>query len=310
MFVGQAGGTFIGKKDEVGGSENFAQTLALGNTSGANDVILEQVLTFLNNTFKLDLSVILTAGRTVSFQNASGTIALLADIPALQNLQSVLDTGNTSTQFGGLNFSKFDVKPNLTQIENSLVSGVSTSRILITPSSLTISHISASGNNFATASFGDRSVIVNILSGFAATSVTISSTKLEINDGINTTGFKYAGDYSSNFTARSLIDKAFSESLNAYTEQFSAIFNNTVNNTWQTITLPVAAVSKRVDIQITNTSGANRNGGVRAVGSGLARIGATNSDSFVMMVNSNASSQIQIFASVFADIDFRVVGTY
>jgi hypothetical protein len=45
----------------------------------------------------LNVPTTLTANRTYEFPNASGTIALTSDIPANQNLQSVTDEGNTTT---------------------------------------------------------------------------------------------------------------------------------------------------------------------------------------------------------------------
>lgn len=96
----------------------------------------------------------------------------------------------------------------------------------------------------------------------------------------------------------------------AYDEKFGTIFNNTSNATWQTIIVPTAPINKVIDILITNTIAALRNGGVRKVGSGLARIGVTNSDSIMFTTTTNESGEIEIFSSLFADIDFRLIGIH
>jgi hypothetical protein len=99
------------------------------------------------------------------------------------------------------------------------------------------------------------------------------------------------------------------ESQTKYTEEFGATFNSVGSGAWETINVPGAGANKLVQILVTNTSGAARQGGVREVGSALNRLGATNSDSYVGTTRTDASGDIQVYAQVNTDIDFNLYAT-
>ena len=96
--IGQGSSIIYLVPDQVGGGESLSQTLAIGNTTGANDIDLEQLINFLNNTFSLALDAnALTANHIVKLQNKSGTLALLSDITGGgESLSQTMAIGNTT----------------------------------------------------------------------------------------------------------------------------------------------------------------------------------------------------------------------
>jgi hypothetical protein len=133
--------------------------------------------------------------------------------------------------------------------------------------------------------------------------------KMLVDDTLTNKGLENNGDYEGNFTARSLVTKQFTENLKqGYTETFGVTFMNTAPITWEIVTVAGAPPDTVIEIMISNNFAGSENGGVRSVGSVLNRIGATNSDSFVLKVKTNGSNQIEIYSTNIARISFNMVG--
>lgn len=82
-YVRKSDGTYALFGNGGGGGESLQITLAIGNTTGGNDIIVSagDVIGFLSGAFQGTLNVaVLTANRAFTLPNASGTIALISDI--------------------------------------------------------------------------------------------------------------------------------------------------------------------------------------------------------------------------------------
>lgn len=96
--------------------------------------------------------------------------------------------------------------------------------------------------------------------------------------------------------------------LRQFDEAYAATVANTIAITWQTVVLTGAPANRQVQVQITFTG--LRTGGVREVGSGLARLCTGNDSCNFQTVNTDALGQIQIYSSNIANVAFRYTGTY
>jgi hypothetical protein len=85
----------------LGGGETFAQTLALGNSTGANNISIDEGQSIVYNTaaggpFTGNLSgPTLTGNHVWTLPNATGTIALTSDIPSITDDRIPRGTGTT-----------------------------------------------------------------------------------------------------------------------------------------------------------------------------------------------------------------------
>jgi len=270
MIIGQGSGIFYNPPDEKGGGETLAETLVLGNVTGGNDIDYGTDLAFWDSG-----NTIGRQGANTLLINSQGiTRNKLKLLATILNLQADSITNTSQLSLLGNSGGFF--------VSNSAFTLFTTIDLL--PDNLSISHSNGAILNYTP-------LVGWTLKG------TASKFYLE-----------HTGTYVVPSDDKQYVPKRYVDDSIAYSEQFSIIFNNTVNATWEQITLPGAPINKEVDILITNTLAANRNGGVRKVGSLLARIGATNSDSLVMTVITDSSGDIEIFSSSFADIDFRVIG--
>jgi hypothetical protein len=106
--------------------------------------------------------------------------------------------------------------------------------------------------------------------------------------------------------------KKYVDDQTDYVEKFGTTFNATANTTWQTVTVTGATANKVIDVLITNTNPVptKYTSGVRAVGSSLARLGGTYSDSYVATVKTNGSGQIEVYAEDYTKIDFNLYGEH
>jgi len=97
----------------------------------------------------------------------------------------------------------------------------------------------------------------------------------------------------------------------SYTEAVTALSTPGAASTWTVTTVTGAPANSLVEISCSVSTNATRTLGVRAVGSGLTRtIGVTGSGATCnVLVRTNASSQVELFASVVANSVFTYFGT-
>jgi hypothetical protein len=82
-----------------GGNETLAQTLALGNVTGGNNIFISNGdnIVYNSGAFTGTLSDPVLAGNVVwTLPSTTGTIALLSDIPGAPDLATVLSVGNVT----------------------------------------------------------------------------------------------------------------------------------------------------------------------------------------------------------------------
>lgn len=82
----------------AGGSQTLEQTLALGNATGANDISITTARKIIFNNSTFTASIIestLTGNINLTLPNATGTLALVSQIPSITNLWTY--NGNTVT---------------------------------------------------------------------------------------------------------------------------------------------------------------------------------------------------------------------
>lgn len=100
-----------------------------------------------------------------------------------------------------------------------------------------------------------------------------------------------------------LPDKSGELIIDQYFEKWT-LYNATLDATWETITITDALPNSIIEITMENNSAVVRDMGIRAVGSALNRfvtsIGAT-----TLTVRTNSSKEVQLYASVAANIDFH-----
>lgn len=93
--------------------------------------------------------------------------------------------------------------------------------------------------------------------------------------------------------------------LNKYQEKWT-LYNATLNAAWETIVIADALPNSTIEVTCENNTAANRDMGVRQVGSVLNRfVTATTRSATSFMVRTNSLKQIQVYASVAADISFN-----
>jgi len=303
---GQGAGVYFQPKDKTGGNENLEQTLQIGNTTGANNIDVEQLINFLNSTFQLSLDAnTLTANRIVKLQDKDGILALLSDVVA-ETLQQTLDAGNTSLQNNGSYESIANIIEQSTSFINTQLSNGNTTSIESNIAKVGLALTQATFDYFIKAETNVLTFQQRRISDGKRTNLTVANGVMQMRNDQQSEGIKYAGNYKANITDRHIPD--FYAVKSSYIEQFSPTFVNTINNTWQTVSLPNFPLSTTCDILITNTGNNLENGGVRAVGSSLSRIGATQSDSLVMQVLSSNIAQIQIYSTDITKVNFRLIG--
>jgi hypothetical protein len=90
-----------------------------------------------------------------------------------------------------------------------------------------------------------------------------------------------------------------------YVEKWT-LYNATLNATWQTIVIADSVADSIIQITIELNTAGSKDCGIRAVGSILNRIiTMTNRDAVTLTVKTNALKEIQVYASVAADISFN-----
>jgi hypothetical protein len=143
----------------------------------------------------------LTADRTYTLQNASGTIAFLSDIPATPTLSTVLVFGNTT---GGNDI--------VLTSNDSITSSTTTNAIYLDNGSGEIA-ISTDGLSYLESNLRISSSQI-LLTGSTTAELKFLTTANTFTDN-NTTkkGLQYAADYSADYTTRSLVDKAYVDSV-------------------------------------------------------------------------------------------------
>lgn len=101
-----------------------------------------------------------------------------------------------------------------------------------------------------------------------------------------------------------LPDKSGELVVDTYAEKWT-LYNATLNTTWETIAITDALATSLIEIVCYNNSGANKDAGVRQVGSALTRsLTIAANSSLTITVKTDASKQIQFYASIAVDIDF------
>jgi len=131
------------------------------------------------------------------------------------------------------------------------------------------------------------------------------------NDG-NKGIMKYKADPKTNadWDARSVPDRQFVDDAVKFTTAHGATVVNTLNNTWETVTIPGAPFNKVISIEIACTANNNVTG-VRDNLSLLQRKCNVDSNSCnFQTVNTNGSGQIEIFSSDISDVTYKLNGSW
>ena len=99
-------------KVQFGILQNLSSVLSIGDTTGVNNISINsgQNLTFVSNGFQNRLNTLsLTSTRTISLPDSGGTIALLTDIPAVNNIYSN-DGTLSSARILSMGFNNLTIK--------------------------------------------------------------------------------------------------------------------------------------------------------------------------------------------------------
>lgn len=186
----------------LGGSDHnliagVDNTVILGgsfsNASKSDSAYVTQIVHYNTNIGGAD-TILQFAGATAStdktqtFQDASGTIALLSDIPALQDLQSVLDEGSTGSVATDISITKTgaSLSTSLTLNDTAAQLTQANSGTSIT-SRFSVDDVS-----------GTQMQYVN---GLNQQSAVFNGSAMTIRDAINSKGLVYISDYSAAGTA-------------------------------------------------------------------------------------------------------------
>jgi hypothetical protein len=174
----------------------------------------------------------LAIGGANTFLKSDGTTASWAALTSTDDLQDILDNGSTATGLstlvqistsnqldftstdGGTNFAYLRTVNN-NDLTLSAANGSLGGEISLNPTLSYFKYNNASGDQ----------------------QVSFNGTAMTVTDAINTKGLEYAADYSANFTARSLVDKAYVDSnvpsnvalVGTYTNGFVPRWNATTN---------------------------------------------------------------------------------
>lgn len=311
-YVGQAGAPILVNQKEVVSTPSFQEVLVVGNQTGGNPIVVSEgdAIQFANNGF---LSTLVTAALTGNIQlilpSTAGTIALLSDIPAGENLQETLILGDQSNRsnLNGTGIHNFEIeRTNIIHVNNAYT--LSTSYQLNTNTILSEifdnNTLDSSGNSVSPNNAGIFSF--DFLFGTAVSIAVSRLTGIEARDDIFQKGIVYPNNYRAQYDDRTVPDWGNVKDLVTYTEKFGATFANTINNTWQTVVV-AGETNKRIDIAI-NAAG-DRITGVRQLGSALERKLQIKDNSSVLLVNTDSLGRIQIFSSDITKVTFRLVGS-
>lgn len=170
-----------------------------------------------------DLSALaLTANRTWQLPDASGIIALTGS----HDLQAVLDAGSTAAITSFMEVINTDEQIVLESIET----GVSNTRLTLGPDEAVYEYVTlgAGGNTSSLFLNGAGFRLQTNQTGGNQSIASLQSpgNVFIIEDSLNSKGVEYLADYSANYTARSLVDKAYVDGLIAGNNELSEILAN------------------------------------------------------------------------------------
>ena len=166
--------------------------------------------------FKIDDDGTSTFAGTVSGSVFSGSFVgdgsgLTGVTGSTPNLQSVMDVGAAYT--GSNNFSMESAKSSIIDQGFNLAIGHSNGtgdQSVTTMAGSSLWNLSSGTSGTAELVLdADASVKLNWKDGVTKSELLIDGTQMLVTDANNTKGLEYAADYSSNFTARSLVDKGY-----------------------------------------------------------------------------------------------------
>ena len=161
---------------------------------------------------QLDIFTEITDGH---LEYNGSTLAYLSDIPADQDLQSVLTAGSVATISQNLQIV------NDTTINFISASGSDTTKLTIgNPQSASLS--STDTNVHTTLSTDLTSVLMSYESGGTTNQIQLNSSSMTVEDNLNVQGLVYGADYEDNFTARSLVTKQYVDSGSNTSEVLAA----------------------------------------------------------------------------------------
>jgi hypothetical protein len=312
--IGQANSLVFIQPPSVGGNENLEETLAIGNETNGNNIIVSggDFIQYKQGLFTVSINTLaLTDNRNIKYPDKDGTVALLSDIPAGEDLEETLDLGDISSRSGGGFASIHELgidRTALIHFNNNF--GID---LTLQSNTNTITGLIEDFNDFHTTEFDmtPTQIGISVTDDNTGGSMGIRSDRLAgifITDGIFDKGLVGADDYSANYDDNTYVQKKYVDGLKAYTEKFGNTFANTSNNTWQLITVAGAPINTLVQILIFNADVNIKEAGARSTGSALERKAGARGDSFVIDVMLDNNGQCEFFSEDILDITFRLFG--